>query len=383
MAIDYNIIRQIGMDPVQQQGNPFLAGVGQGVDRARMERFKQIAGREFKSGKPNLNAILAGYSMVDPASALRMQFGGAGGRGMTDQDKRLQAMQSPEAQAIIKEIESTLQQAIDLREREPKASINTYLNKVQGLVSQYRALTGKNPSTRLIATLTKELSTERRFLEQDADDSEKVWQNVQSRVFQSIDTNLSNMKKANTNMKKALDLFQQVDNPTALATAVKQFVQAIDESVVHKGEIEPIAGGTVWDSLRTFAERMFVTGKPFSPKVMGQFWDAFITTAQAADKITQNYIDKNKELGDALFEGSKVTGQLTEDSVSRLNEQIGRAINARLSAYTLLPDGPPPRPNYNDIFSGGGEKSPQPPQESQGIDITDPVTNAVNDLMDF
>lgn len=352
-GIDYRILDQ-GKRPMQGIG--IGQGVQEGMQQGYMDRLKNTVSDQFASGAPDMNAMLSGLGRVDPVKAMSMQNAN-NNRGAKSSvfAMKQKAGQTPEAKAIMSEYASLSQQASDMRAENPKANIAPILNKMGLLESNYKALTGVPMANKITGKTINTMAKERMLTEKGEDDLYDTSEKITSRLLTETDKALSEYRTGASSMRKALDLMQGDpetinQNPTQIASAIKMYVRALDNSVVNAGEIKSAVGGDAYDSIVGFANGL-INGVSYSKDQLDNFYKSMVAVAETSDAILDSHLEGLGAELDSSFKNAVETGRVPQDRVGKLSTNIKDMLKNRTGKYRVMDNVSSATPLFDDILS--------------------------------
>lgn len=370
MAIDYRILDQ---GKVALAGSGIGQGVRDGMQRGYMDQLKNTANREFASGSPDMNAMLAGLSNVDPVRAMGMSNtnNNRGARASVFAMKQ-EATNTPEAKALMDKYSELAKQAVQVRQDDPKANIAPILNEMGLLESEFKNLTGVPMANRITAQTIRNQAQERAILETDEDDTYKAVENVVSEVSKSVDKDIVAFNKGAPNLKKAIELMQSAvrDGKVSASdvnSAIKIYVGALDNSAVMQGEVGQIAGDSWWGQFKGFINGAF-SGVGMSKEQLNQLYDSMIVLAQANNNAIDSIMDGLKIETDARLDIANQSGRIGD--VAKFKPSVDQVVNSKIGRYKVQVPSDNQRPVFSDVVFG--ESTPNKTSGSGGSSYVDP-----------
>lgn len=338
-----------------------------------MEKFRNIAAGQFRSGRPDMNKMLAGMSMVDPAGALGMM---GRGKRMTDQDAKVKALTSPKAREIAGKIEMLKSEVVARRQKDPGADVTGLMDRITSLAAEFNTVTGFPYRERMLTKFMSDVNVQREYIEREADDRMKSMNKMSEVMFGEQNKKLATTRMTTDDLTKAMNLMQGTsleefnENPTAIQVAVKAFVKSIDNSVVNKGEIQDVVGESAIERLWGFGNK-FVRGQKFSADTLNKLWESMVNVA----KTVNTKLDEKKEsLLDTArgeVEAAVLGGQIKPDAREAVLNNMNSRIEDRMSDLYFFKDGKIPEPKFRDInlgdVTGGGVNITKPAQGAAGV----------------
>jgi hypothetical protein len=144
-----------------------------------------------------------------------------------------------------------------------------------------------------------------------------------------------------------------------IQSAIKMYIQSLDNSVVNAGEIKTAVGSSVGESLQGFINDK-TGGLSYSASQLDNIFSAIMQIAETVDRSINEKIEGLSQETAPMLRSAVQLDRLTEQQAEQVGANIKEVLTTRLNKYKVLSGGAKPQGVFDDFTFGAKKKKGAP-----------------------